>query len=96
MSPLNIRKAEMAVYKAKLAANTLGSPLTDDLCEADRILSEVRHFAYSVRETDVPGINPEYVTRLISAILGFEVKCIDTHADWALHEAYKRLPAGEA
>jgi hypothetical protein len=89
-APRLIADAERDVHRAVIAARNLGADATHGLQQAETLMAEVRHFAYSASETRCLGLS-EDASRLLSAILGFEVKVTAVSVGFNHAEAYARL-----
>ncbi len=91
-SPKLILEAEQATAKAIRAATSLGAEgeTQEGLFLAEHLMAEIRHFAYGVGETGVVG--HAEASRVLSAILGFEVNVRTVAAGLNDLEGYKRLP----
>ena len=90
MSPKVLIEAEEATSRARRAAAAFLSPAEEGLDDACFILAEVRHFAMGVAEDK--KIGPDEASRLLSAILGFEVRVTGIGAGFNDIEGYARLP----
>ena len=92
MSPKVLIEAEEATERARRAASALLSPAEEGLSDACFILAEARHFALGVAEDK--KIGHQEASRLMSAILGFEVRVIGLglSAGNSDIECYARLP----
>ena len=90
MSPKVLIEAEEATSRALRAAAAFLSPAEEGLDDACFILAEVRHFAMGVAEDK--KIGPDEASRLLSAILGFEVRVTGIGAGFNDIEGYARLP----
>lgn len=90
MSPKLLIETEKAVSRARRAAAALLSPAEEGLDDACFVLAEVRHFALGVAEDKKIGTDD--ASRLLSAILGFEVRVTGIGADFNNIEGYARLP----
>lgn len=88
-APKILAEAERDVRRAVIAARNLGSTATAGLEQAETIMAEVRHFAYSV--SDSKTLRTEDASRLLSAILGFKVEVRTVAAGLNDLEAYARL-----
>lgn len=92
-SPKLILEAEQAVTKAARAARAIGADeqTQDGLRLAEQMLAEIRHFAYGVNEGH-SNISLDGSTRLLSMILGFEVRVTGVAAGFNDLDSYKRQP----
>jgi hypothetical protein len=90
MSPKVLIEAEEATSRARRAAAAFLSPAEEGLDDACFILAEVRHFALGVAEDK--KIGPDEASRLLSAILGFEVRVTGIGAGYNDLQGYARLP----
>ena len=90
MSPKVLIEAEEATSRARRAAAAFLSPAEEGLDDACFVLAEVRHFALGVAEDK--KIGPDEASRLLSAILGFEVRVTGIGAGYNDLQGYARLP----
>lgn len=90
-APRNIIDAERDVHRALIAARSLGATAAHGLETAEHLLAEVRHF--SLTATDSGHLSLDACSRLLSAVLGFEVRVTGTRAGRNDIEAHKRLAA---
>lgn len=90
MSPKLLIETEEAVGRARRAAAALLSPTEEGLADACFVLAEVLHFAMGVAEDK--KIGPDEASRLLSAILGFDVSVTGISAGVSDIEGYARLP----
>ena len=90
MSPKVLIEAEEATSRARRAAAAFLSPAEEGLDDACFVLAEVRHFALGVAEDK--KIGPDEASRLLSAILGFEVRVTGIGAGFNDLQGYARLP----
>ena len=90
MSPKVLIEAEEATSRARRAAAAFLSPAEEGLDDACFVLAEVRHFALGVAEDK--KIGPDEASRLLSAVLGFEVRVTGIGAGYNDLQGYARLP----
>ena len=90
MSPKVLIEAEEATSRARRAAAAFLSPAEEGLDDACFILAEVRHFAMNVAEDK--DVSLSAASRLLSAVLGFEVKVAGIAVGHNECQGYARLP----
>lgn len=88
MTPNYILDAANQIERAKLAASLLGASNTIGLTSAEYLLRECWIFAQAV--ADSKAVDTDAVTRLISAVLGFEARCKGAGAGLNDLETYHR------
>ncbi len=89
-APRLIADAERDVRRAVIASRNLGATATPGLEQAETLLAEVRHFAYSAAESKCLNLDAD-VERLLSAILGFKVEVLGTRVGFNDAEGFSRL-----
>jgi len=89
-APKILAEAERDVRRAVTAARNLGSTATAGLEQAETIMAEVRHFAYSTAESMGLSSTAD-ASRLLSAILGYQVTVLGVQAGFNDTDAYRRL-----
>lgn len=89
-APKVIADAERDTRRARSAAESLGAPVMHGLRTAEDILAEARFFAYATSESRCVTLT-EDASRLLSAILGFEVEVTGVRYGLNQAEGYARL-----
>jgi hypothetical protein len=89
-APRLISDAERDVRRAVIASRNLGATATPGLEQAETLLAEVRHFAYSAAESKCLNLDAD-VERLLSSILGFKVEVLGTRVGFNDAEGFSRL-----
>lgn len=86
-APKLIIEAERDVHRAVIAARNLGATATAGLEQAEALLAEVRHFALMTADSRCLTLSAD-ASRLLSAILGFQVEITGTRVGLNDAEAY--------